>query len=225
MYSHSQLNRLQLKEQQQINRERKALDDADLQKKANMQQQQKSKFDHIRSHGYGQDAKAQVASASDDIEIKVFVNECDESRRMFTIMESSATQVDSSRTLPPIQKPKSSPSTIPPLANRGVVPEYLLKRKAEMKAEKDAIEQEVARQTEAAKYPPGHRPVTEDEKLDILDKLAQRKKELQMELHKLPVRFDTQAIRQKKLQIESEMAETEAAERKFNSKKQLFVPI
>lgn len=225
MNSHSQLNRLQLKEQQQINRERKALDEAEQQRKLSLQQQQKSKFDHVRSHGYGKDQPKGQVSNDDDIEIKVFVNECDENRRMFTIMESSATQAAEAKVLPPIQKPKSPSVSLPPVANRGVVPDYLLKRKAEMKAEKDAIEQELARQAEAAKYPPGHRPVTEDERLDILEKLSQRKKELQMELHKLPVRFDTQAIRQKKLQIETEMAETEAAERKFNSKKQLFVPI
>ena len=216
---------MQLKEQQQINRERRMLDEGDRQRKEAQAAQQKARFDHVKSHGYGQAKSGDV----DDVEIKVFVNECDDNRRVFSIMESSVTQQQpqSQPTRPQaaIPKPKSSTPSLPPVSSRGVVPDYLLKRKAEMQAEKEAIQRELELKQELSRYPPGHRPVTEEERLDILEKLSDRKKELQADLHRLPVRFDTQAVRQKRLQIENEMAETEAAERKFSSKKQLFVPI
>ncbi len=80
-------------------------------------------------------------------------------------------------------------------------------------------------QAEQAKYPPGHRPVSEEERAAILSKLAVRRRELEADLGRLPMRFDTQAVRLRQKQIEGELQEVEEAERKFSVKKQLFVPI
>jgi len=108
---------------------------------------------------------------------------------------------------------------------RGQVPDYLLQRKAELQAEKDEARRIADIRAEQSKYPPGHRPVSEEERGEILAKLESRKKELEGEIGRLPMRFDTQAIRQRRGQIEAELLEVEAAQRKFSVKKQLYVPI
>jgi hypothetical protein len=108
---------------------------------------------------------------------------------------------------------------------RGQVPEYLRQRKAELEAEKSEARRIADIRAEQSKYPPGHRPVSEEERAEILARLATRRSELEGDLGKLPMRFDTQAIRQRRGQIETELQEVEAAERKFSVKKQLFVPL
>ncbi|ORC91227.1 flagellar/basal body protein [Trypanosoma theileri] len=230
-------NYLQIREQQQLNRERAREAAIERQREEEMIQRQKAQYNHVSSHGYGQPG----GRNKDDVEIKVFIRECDGDRaQTFTFRESDATQ---QRVIPePAAKPKST-NRLPALpeqlkqqqqqqlsakaanAARGVVPKYILQRKAELAAEKEAIQREAERQKEMSKYPPGHRPVTEEERKETLAKLALRRKELEGELHKIPIRFDTQSIRARRSKIEGELREIDEAERKFSSSKQLFVPI
>nr|CCC92703.1 conserved hypothetical protein [Trypanosoma congolense IL3000] len=112
-----------------------------------------------------------------------------------------------------------------PHGQRGVVPKYLLQRKAELAAQKEATRKEIEWQKEVSRYPPGHRPVGEGERKETLEKLARRRRELEVELHKIPIRYDTQSIKERRAKIENELSEIEVAERKFSSAKELFVPI
>lgn len=233
-------NYAQIKEQEQLNRERKRQEEFAAEKQQNVVQRHRAQYEHVTSHGYGTAQQTQQAAGGDDVEIRVFVRECDPDRQIFSFMESDAAPPTSQqpRDAAPTAAGQSKPVLYgrratnsaekresPALSSRGEVPQYLMKRKAEMEAEKEAIRAEVERQKELSQYPPGHRPVGEEERAAILAKLAARKKELEMELGRLPMRFDTMALRQKRQQIEGEMAEIEAATQKFSVKKQLFVPI
>lgn len=231
--TYARMNYQQLKEQEQINKERVRQEEFATEQKRKLIEQQKSQYRHVQSHGYGSSQAPSsgrptktAANEPSDVEIKVFIRECDNDGVSFSISESQALENSPGRVqdaggLPPSNSTSGPPNT----AKLGKIPQYLTKRKAEMEAEKAAIRDEVHRQQELAKYPPGHRPVTEEERGAILSRLAARKRELEVELGKLPMRFDTQALRVKKNAIETEMAEVEAAERKFSVKKQLFVPI
>lgn len=244
--SAARLNYAQIKEQEQLNKERVRNEEYKQERQQALVQRQRSQFDHVTSHGYGTTAaqKPTIQKASnDDVEIRVFVRECDPDAQVFSFFES---QAQPNAQAPPAQprvsgRAQPAPGTVMfgrrasaeraqqpqsrDQAARGEVPAYLVKRKAEMQNEKDMIVAEMERQKELAQYPPGHRPVSEEERRAILDKLAQRKKELENEIGHLPMRFDTMALRQKRQQLESEMAEVEAAQQKFSVKKQLFVPI
>lgn len=109
--------------------------------------------------------------------------------------------------------------------NLGNVPTYLRQRKAELQAEKDSMARALEEERERSRHPPGHRPVSEDERLAVLDKLAARKVELERDLQKLPMRFDTIAVQRRRADIEKEMTEVDEAHRRFSVKKQLYVPI
>mmetsp|Transcript_63242 Transcript_63242/g.73597 ORF Transcript_63242/g.73597 Transcript_63242/m.73597 type:complete len:262 (+) Transcript_63242:64-849(+) len=237
-------NYAQIKEQEQLNRERKRQEEFASERQQDLIQRQRAQYDHVQSHGYGNGAAAAAATGGDDVEIRVFVRECDPDKQIFSFMESAAVPKNAQVPQGNVNTAQSGGSTgkpvlfgrratnsaerrgeSPAMSSRGEVPQYLVKRKAEMEAEKQAIRTELERQKELAQYPPGHRPVSEDERAAILAKLAARKKELELELGKLPMRFDTMALRQKRQQIEGEMAEVEAATQKFSVKKQLFVPI
>jgi hypothetical protein len=226
--TYARLNHQQIKEQEAINQERERQLQFEKDKQRNLIARQRSSFEHVSSAGYGTKA---VAPRSNDVEIKVFVRECDPDAKVFRMMESEVVPPPGSHETggrPPVlfgRRATEAPNSAPSKTARGDVPKYLTKRKEEMAAEKEAMRAEVERQRETAQYPPGHRPVSEEERTAILDKLAARKKELENELGKLPMRFDTQAIKNKRAQIEGEMNEIEAAERKFSVKKQLFVPI
>ncbi len=223
--TYARLNYQQIKEQEAINQERERQQQFEQEKHRNLVARQRQSYDHVASAGYGTKA---VAPRSDDVEIKVFVRECDPDAKMFRMMESDVAPPPQEVDARPVlfgRRAHDTPSSAQSKAARGEVPKYLQKRKAEMEAEKEAIRTEVERQKEISQYPPGHRPVTNEERAAILDKLSLRRKELEAELGKLPMRFDTQAIKQKRAQIEGEMNEIEAAERKFSVKKQLFVPI
>ncbi|KAH9577855.1 Enkurin domain [Trypanosoma melophagium] len=240
-------NYLQIREQQQLNRERAREAAAERQREEEMIQRQKAQYNHVPSHGYGLSA----GRGSDDVEIKVFIRECDADRaQSFSFMESDVEQrrviaehaprPQQTHRLPALptqskqhqshqsqQQQQRSQQSSAKGANavRGTVPKYILQRKAELAAEKAAVLREAERQKEMAKYPPGHRPVTEEERKETLAKLALRRKELEGELHKIPIRFDTQSIRARRSKIEGELREIDEAERKFSSNKQLFVPI
>lgn len=215
--NHARLNHLQIKEQEALNRQRQQQDAFEAEQKAALIRRQREKYSHVTSH---------VSQPQDDVEIKVFVRECEPGAQMYQVKESTvakpATQVQQQQNTQRVSTQNQNPGSA---AKRGEVPHYLLKRKAEMEAEKEKIAQQLETERELAKYPPGHRPLEESERQEILQKLAQRKSQLQLDLGRLPMRYDTQAIKSRKNQLEAEMAEVEAAERKFSVKKQLFVPI
>ncbi|RNF14437.1 flagellar/basal body protein [Trypanosoma conorhini] len=221
-------NYLQIREQQQLNRER-AQESTEAEKRAQeFLQRQKAQYSHVSSHGYGQ-----LRGGGDDVEIKVFIRECDRDRaQTFCFMEGDVLQrrggsEPKPRAQPKQQQPQSQQPAPVSAVNvpRGVVPKYILQRKAELAAEKVAVLRELERQKEIAKYPPGHRPVTEEERKETLTKLAARRRELETELHKIPIRYDTQSIKARRNKIEGELKEIDEAERKFGAAKQLFVPI
>lgn len=236
----ARMNYLQIREQQQLNRERAREAALEEKRAQDTIQRQKARYSHVSSHKYGQRADTR---GDGDVEIKVFIRECDADRaQSFSFMESNATQRQSgveqtTRPRPTQRLPAISPlpqrpqqQQKQPLTNaagvpRGAVPKYIVQRKAELAAEKEAVLREMERQKEVAKYPPGHRPVSDEERKETLARLAIRRKELQLELHKIPIRYDTQAIKARRGKIENELAEIDEAERKFSSAKQLFVPI
>ncbi|KEG10679.1 flagellar/basal body protein [Trypanosoma grayi] len=252
-------NYLQIREQQQLNRERAREAMIEKQRADEIIQRQKAQFNHVSSHGYGN-----LRGGGDDVEIKVFIRECDGDRaQSFSFMENDATQKRCAAE--PAAKPRpaqqlqqqraprgptnavnaprgptnatNAPRGLTNATNaprgltnagsvpRGAVPKYIVQRKAELAAEKDALQREVERQKEVAKYPPGHRPITEEERQETLAKLASRRRELEVELNKIPIRYDTQSIRARRGKIENELSEIDEAERKFSSTRQLFVPI
>jgi hypothetical protein len=243
--SAARLNHAQIKEQEQLNKERVRNDEYKQERQQALVQRQRAQFDHITSHGYGTKAPVKQggdAPPGDDVEIRVFVRECDPDAQAFSFFESQA--APAAQPAPRSGRAQPAPGAVlfgrrasaeerrapqsreqPAAPNRGEIPAYLLKRKAEMQSEKQTILAEMERQKELAQYPPGHRPVSEEERRAILEKLAQRKKELENEVGHLPMRFDTMALRQKRQQLESEMSEVEAAQQKFSVKKQLYVPI
>ncbi|RNF10411.1 flagellar/basal body protein [Trypanosoma rangeli] len=227
-------NYLHIREQQELNRERAREAAEEERRTQEFLQRHKEQYNHVPSHGYGH-----LRGGNDDVEIKVFIRECDRDRaQTFCFMEKDVLQRrGNSETKPPPQpvqglprfpaQPKrQQPVPVSPAnVSRGVVPKYILQRKAELAAEKVTVLREIERQKEIAKYPPGHRPVTEEERKDTLEKLATRRKELEVELHKIPIRYDTQSIKARRNKIEGELKEIDEAERKFSAAKQLFVPI
>lgn len=249
--NHFKLNHQQVKEQEALNRERVRQDEYEKERMARVQQAQKSKYNHVQPtvNRQGQVAQAPAnergGSNSDDVEITVFVRECDENAHMFRIMESAAKQSSSPArgpggagsggvgARPPLGNNSNvrSASSAPkfggaePPAQRGTVPEYLRQRKAEAAAEKALVERQRQEDAERSKWPPGHRPMLEEERLELLARLEKRKKELEYDLVRIPVRIDTLAVQRRRQQIETEMSEVETAITKFSVKKQLFVPL
>ncbi|EAN76431.1 hypothetical protein, conserved [Trypanosoma brucei brucei TREU927] len=248
----ARLNFLQIKEQQQLNRERLREAAVEEQRAKEALCRQKEQYSHVQSHGYGR----VVGKPASDVQIKVYIRECDGERaQCHTFMESEAMRHNASCKQEgkprPAQPPRQKVQKLPPVAappqkkqehtqqqqqrlsgpanasdtQRGIVPKYLLQRKAELAAQKEATQREAERQREIARYPPGHRLVSEEERKETLEKLAARRRELEMELHKIPIRYDTQSIKERRSKIENELSEIEAAERKFGSAKELFVPI
>jgi hypothetical protein len=239
--SHVRANQQLIKEQEAINRERRMLDEQDAYNRAQAAQRQRDKYSHVQSHGYGRGGGASnphpapnhsSGGGGEDVEIKVFVRECEPDGHSFVIPSNGGLRAPPQQRVEPRAAPqraqpqaKQAPPANAPRPSVGVVPDYILKRKQELRAEQEAVRSELERRQEASKYPPGHRPVSEEERQDILSRLAERKRDLELELGRLPIRFDTQAIKTRRGQIEGELAEVEAAERKFSVKKQLFVPI
>lgn len=106
----------------------------------------------------------------------------------------------------------------------GHVPRYLLHRKAELAAAKQASLAKKEQLEQEAKIPPGYRLVSDEEKARTIEEANQRLKELEVALRKIPIRFDTQNIRQKREKIEEEMEELEQAKKKYSTKRPLYVP-
>lgn len=275
--NHHRINAQQIKEQEAINRERRRQDEHAEEKRRQLVERQRAQYAHVPSQyavGGGDGAAQQQyppsfangargAAPQDDVEITVFVRECDPDAHSFTLKESvfamggghnppspqrgsayaiannQATAAPTYRTtalrvarpaagqpLLPLRSSNSAPvDHKAAAATRGEVPLYLRQRKAELDAEKAEAIRLADIQREQSRYPPGHRPLPEEERTVILTRLAERKKNLEGALGRLPMRFDTQAVRNRQREIEAEIAEVEEAERKFSVKRQIFVPI
>lgn len=255
----ARLNQLQIKEQQQLNRERKQQQAVEKEKQESAVQKSKAQFNHVQSHGYGKPAARGSSSApEDDVEIKVYVRECDEdAAHHFRFLESDGVEsapparATASKGAPSVRgapastagkKSTKSAAAAPRGAagrtsvtsdaaptgdapNKGKVPKYLVQRKADMAAEKEAVRDAAARKQEEAKIPPGHRLVPEEEKAATLVRLEERKKELEAELGRIPLRFDTVTIQNKRKAIENELQQIETARLKYTTKRPLYVPL
>lgn len=254
--NHKRLNAQQIKEQEAINRERQRQDEFDRDRQNRIIANQRDKYSHVQPHvtrtgdaipkahqspapHQGTSASTTVSrGATDDVEIKVFVRECDgDTAQMFSMMEQAGRQASQPQPQrpplvaaggnqrQPVQKGLSNAA--PPLEapNKGQVPRYLQERKAQAAAEAAELQRIQEIEAERAKYPPGHRPVSEEERQELLAKLAQRKKELEYDLVRIPMRVDTLAVQKRRKQIETEIDEVETAIAKFSVKKQLFVPL
>lgn len=231
---------MQIREQEELNRQRRIQDESAVQRRQELEQKRRSLYDYVPSHGYAgsTNEKQNRASHDDDAEISVYVRECDDAaRQSYTFRESSKSNmtslpaVSSSRmqqasSVAPLRKrsvPSKESSVDAP--NRGRVPRYLQQRKAELAAEKGAIAALAERQREMAKIPPGHRLVREEEKADVIQTLDQRERELLNQLSKIPIRFDTQSIVQRRRGIEDELRELEEKRAKYGTKNPLYVPL
>lgn len=275
------MNVQQVREQQQINRDRKAQDELEAQKQQQREARAKAQFSHVQSRvaaaaaggasssqnpGMTMMAQAEqqyhhsgISNAHDDVEITVFVRECEPDGGVQRMMESeilreNARQNGNAPALPSLpqhraasmprqqqlQPPSSSSQRRVPLQTQqdnahkpgapdgsklGSVPSYIRQRKAELQAEKDAAARAIEEEKERSRHPAGHRPVEEPERLAVLEKLTARKLELERDLARLPMRFDTLAVQRRRGEIEKEMGEVEEAHRRFSVKKQLYVPM
>ncbi|CAD2221177.1 Calmodulin-binding, putative [Angomonas deanei] len=236
-------NRQLLREQQQLNAERRSQDSAGMAKRSQEVKKTQAQYDHVQPR-VGKGAAPAGGASNDDVEIKVYVRECEDSSEFFRFMENEGQPTSGAAPARPAAS-KRTPSTkksvkgaprsgstkraaaepTAPAEGRGKVPKYLQKRMAEMEAEKQAIEDEKQRKKELAKIPPGHRAVSEEEKADTLERLAARRAELEAELGKIPLRFDTVSIRNKRQAIEDELQQIESTRVKYNTKGALYVPI
>ncbi|CCW71293.1 unnamed protein product [Phytomonas sp. Hart1] len=232
-YNADSLNRLQIREQQELNRQRKVQEEADKRQHAGAVARTKAQYRHIKAQVFAPPTEApSVEKAKGDVQIRVYLRECDgEAAQAFTYREgkSLTSQVEATpgRPVPvaPAREEVPAARAPSPSFTPGQVPKYLQKRKAELLAEKQSIEDEAQRQRELAKIPPGCRLVSEQEKLETMDNLAARQKELEMQLSKIPIRFDTNAIKMRRRNIEEELAQIEADKLKYNFKKPLYLPI
>lgn len=289
----ARLNRMQIREQEALNRQRRLQDDAAARREEEAIRRTQAQYDHVASHGYGRNSLAGSSTATaggaggaasssavaagasgattgggrrrslnanvahgDNVQIRVYVRECDEdAEEVFTYKENGgpATTVANSAgaraatnaaigggvgrrtcggehsSTGPSCRPGGLRSTTKAdelvAPNRARVPRYLQQRKAEMAAEKAAVAAEVERQRQLSQIPPGHRRVSEEEKADTLRQLAERQQELETQLAKIPIRFDTQSIQQRRRAIEEELRELEAKRNKYSTKNPLYVPL
>ena len=98
--------------------------------------------------------------------------------------------------------------------NYGKTPMYITKYKDEMQAEKEKKMEERAK----AKMPKGTRLMTEDERIETLEQLQQKKTELQSMIEKMPISMRTDALKIKKRELEEKMKEVERAITTFSRK-------
>ncbi|KAG5487376.1 hypothetical protein CUR178_08462 [Leishmania enriettii] len=277
----AQLNRMQIREQEALNRQRRIQDEAVMRRESEAVRRTQSHYNYVASHGYGRTGGGGAASpssspgASGEVQIRVYVRECDErDSRSFCYRENATASATSNTTglrsaasestssasygagggavgsLPPISSSVRSKAPRAPrvsaasgsgggsadislgAASTGVVapsrarvPRYLQQRKAELAAEKEAVAVELERQRQLSLIPAGQRRVSEAEKADTLRRLDERQQELEGQLGRIPIRFDTQSIQQRRRAIEDELRQIEATRNKYATKGTLFVPL
>ncbi|XP_076072556.1 enkurin domain-containing protein 1-like [Mytilus galloprovincialis] len=103
---------------------------------------------------------------------------------------------------------------------KGVVPHYLVNRKDQWKKDE---EDRIANTPDPA-MPPGHKVLPENERLQTLNLLKERERELMKLLSGLPLRMDTFRLRTEKQEIEAKLSEIDEGKKIF-SKPKVFVRI
>ena len=96
----------------------------------------------------------------------------------------------------------------------GKVPQYLerIKHEMEMTEQKREIERAKAR------MPPGTRLMTEEERVQTLEELQRQKVEISDLLFSLPLSLKTEALKQRKRELEAKLLEIERAVTTFSRK-------
>eukprot|EP00760_Papus_ankaliazontas_P011688 PhM_4_TR14966/c0_g1_i1/m.68596 len=185
------------------------------------------------------------STTDDNVTIEVFVNECDPALKNYFSYDESDNMMQKGTlpTAPPrhaaggagvalrrqnssagrVRAPSQQQQQQPP-HKAGAVPEYLQRRKAELKAVKDEIQRVANEEAERAKYPPGKRPLTDEEQRAILSSLQSKKEELEQRLAKVPMRYDNPSLQRRRQEMEDEIVQVEEEIRKF-SRKNIFVPV
>lgn len=103
---------------------------------------------------------------------------------------------------------------------KGVVPHYLINRKDQWKKDE---EDRIANTPDPA-MPPGHKVLPENERLQTLNLLKERERELMKLLSALPLRMDTFRLRTEKQELEAKLSEIDEGKKIF-SKPKVFVKI
>ncbi|CAK1586600.1 unnamed protein product [Parnassius mnemosyne] len=102
---------------------------------------------------------------------------------------------------------------------KGVLPKYLRERK-----EQDSKEMEDAKADDPTSCPPGHVPLPDTERKETLRMLRNSFAELVSELNKMPVKTDTLRMRNRKMELEKQLAKLEEGIKVF-SRPKVFVKI
>lgn len=103
---------------------------------------------------------------------------------------------------------------------RGHVPNYLRKRQEQWRMD----EEERIRNMPDPSIPPGHTLMPRDERLQTLELLKKKHKEMTAELNSLPVSCDTLRIKTRKTELETKLREIESALKIF-SRPKVFVKV
>lgn len=96
----------------------------------------------------------------------------------------------------------------------GKVPTYINKIKSEMKMTEEKREEARAK----ARMPPGTRMMTEEERVSTLEELQRQKVEVSDILFSLPISMKTEALKNKKRELEAKLLEIERAVTTFSRK-------
>lgn len=96
----------------------------------------------------------------------------------------------------------------------GKVPQYLEKIKEEMKSTEERRQEERAK----ARMPPGTRLMTEDERISTLEELQRQKREISDMLFSIPLSCKTEALKNRKRELEAKLIEIERAVTTFSRK-------
>ncbi|XP_063050625.1 enkurin domain-containing protein 1 [Engraulis encrasicolus] len=109
---------------------------------------------------------------------------------------------------------------IPPSAEKGKVPQYLLERKKQWRKE----EEEKKKNTPDPSIPAGHTQMPEKDRQQTLHSLKQSHRELVSELLSLPVRADSLGVRSRRTELDRRLSELEEAIKIF-SRDKVYVKI
>jgi hypothetical protein len=230
----------QIREAQQINRERLKENESSEQRLAAQRLALREKLNvanvraQVDTRGMPPiERRLPQSNAQDNATIEVFVHECDPSRRNYYSYDEGECVTDliespgrgaikKAPLILPSRKPRTAPvdpSIPPPPPHRaGAVPEYLQKRKQEIQAVKDEIVRVARVEAEKAKYPPGRRPMTDDEQSAVLTELKAKQIDLESKLQRIPMRFDNPSLQRRRKETEDEIAQVEADIRKYSRK-------
>ena len=98
----------------------------------------------------------------------------------------------------------------------GTVPKYLQERREKWK--KEAEEAEKARK-ESAGCPPGHRKLSDAERMVALQRMKNEYKNICAEIARFPIRSDTLRTRQKRIELEKDLDRLEGGIKTYEKEK------